>query len=152
MIRSKLMNFLDVKTEYQGIKVEATLRCGINVLYGDSAKGKSLLLKAIDQFCFDNDIKHRIFNYDDMWKACVGSKDRNLAAEQVKNNIKDFANKVDVLLLDNADTYLDTGIKELRQYFDLDNTIVVISMHSTAKLGRFTRVAVKFNGNELEAG
>lgn len=144
------MKQLKIETTYDGIEVEANIGCGINVLIGDSANGKSLLMKAINAYCFEHNIDCALFNSKDVIKECSCGDEREQAAEKIRNNILNMAGKVEVLLLDNADLYLDNGTEEIREHFDLDNTIILMCIHRHYKLGRIKRLVPRFDGMNLE--
>lgn len=144
------MKQLNIETTYDGIEVRADIECGINVLIGDSANGKSLLMKAVGVYCFEHNIDCVLFDSKDVIKECSCGDEREQAAEKIRNDILNMADKVEVLLLDNADLYLDNGTEEIREHFDLDNTIVLMCIHRHYKLGMIKRLVPRFDGMSLE--
>lgn len=144
------MKQLNIETTYDGIEVKANIGRGINVLIGDSANGKSLLMKAVNAYCFEHNIARVLFNSKDVIRACSCGDEREIVAEKIRSNILNMAGKVEVLLLDNADLYLDNGTEEIREHFDLDNTIILMCIHRNYKLGRIKRLVTRFDGMNLE--
>lgn len=144
------MKQLNIETTYDGIEVRADIECGINVLIGDSANGKSLLMKAVNAYCFEHNIACVLFDSKDVIKECSCGDEREQVAEKIRNDILNMAGKVEVLLLDNADLYLDNGTEEIREHFDLDNTIVLMCIHRHYKLGMIKRLVPRFDGMNLE--
>lgn len=90
------MNSLNIKTIYNGINIECSFDNKLNILRGYSGTGKTLLLNAIDLYCLNNKIACRLCNYN-----VVGFK---------PNDIINVCEDAEIVLLDNADLYLNNDI------------------------------------------
>lgn len=112
------MDRLNVKTNFEGYEIDVEFTDGVNFLTSKAGKGKSLLLKALQQYCFLNRIKSLYldwsvvhFSVDQIIKNCEGKE---------------------VVLLDSADLYLtDELLERLRE---LTDTVVIIEMKDMNKV------------------
>lgn len=111
------MNNLNVDISYNGIRIKAEFSNKLNILTGYSGTGKTLLMSAIDLFCLNSGISCRLCGYNDM----------NLAPQK----IIDICKEADVVLLDNADLYLNN---EMLQSIKQTAQFVVVSIKDTSAL------------------
>lgn len=92
---------LDVKANIGGVECNVLFKRKINILKGDSGAGKSWLFRLLQSYFVANGISYYFVNY------LTKSEPEVIIAH---------AKKVQYLLLDNADLYLDAGtITELLQ-------------------------------------
>lgn len=109
------LNSIEINEQYNGITINASFNSKLNILVGDSGTGKTLLLSAIDLYCLNNNISCRLCNYNDA----------NLSPEQIKA----ICAGADILLLDNADLYMNNSLlKELLT----TSQLIILNMKDTS--------------------
>lgn len=111
------MDSLSVNLKYQSTDVEARFSNRWNMLSGYSGTGKTFLMQAVELFCMDNSINCIYCNYrfkgydnDQIEKACKNAE---------------------VVLLDNADLYLNN---ELFLWLKETGKLLIICMKDTSKI------------------
>lgn len=111
------MDSLDVKLNYQGVNVDVHFSNGCNMLSGYSGTGKTFLMQAIELFCMNNSIDCVYCNY----------RFNGYTSDQIKEVCKN----AEVVLLDNADLYLNN---ELFLWFKKTDKLLIICMKDTSAI------------------
>ena len=101
---------MDVKYKYMGVTIDAEFKDNICFLSGDSGSGKSFLLRVFESYLSRKNISYCLFNYSSM-VAVRGF---------------DF-DSVDVVMLDNADLYMN---RDIYMKAKKSHALVLICMHS----------------------
>lgn len=101
---------MDVKYKYMGVTIDAEFKDHICFLSGDYASGKSFLLRVFESYLSRKNISYCLFNYSSM-VAVRGF---------------DF-DSVDVVMLDNADLYMN---RDIYMKAKKSHALVLICMHS----------------------
>lgn len=101
---------MDVKYKYMGVTIDAEFKDYICFLSGDSGSGKSFLLRVFESYLSRKNISYCLFNYSSM-VAVRGF---------------DF-DSVDVVMLDNADLYMN---RDIYMKAKKSHALVLICMHS----------------------
>ena len=89
------MDNLDVELNYQGVSIKAKFNKW-NMLSGYSGTGKTFLMQAVELFCKNNSI------------TCLYCDYR--FADYTDEQIKELSKNAEVVLLDNADLYLNNNL------------------------------------------
>lgn len=109
-----------VKIQYNGIDVDCSFTSEVCMLSGYSGTGKTLLMKATELYCLDNDVSCRYCDF-----RC-----RDMDSDQIITMCKNAK----VVLLDNADLYLDN---ELLSKLIKMCTQVIICMKDTSAIDMY---------------
>lgn len=112
------MDNLDVEITYQGVAVEANFHKW-NMLSGYSGTGKTFLMQAVELFCKNNSI------------ACIYCDYR--FADYTDEQIKELSKNAKIVLLDNADLYLNN---DLFSWFK-DKLLFIACMKDTTGLDMY---------------
>lgn len=125
---------LNIKMDYNGININCHFDDGVCMLSGYSGTGKTLLMKAIEFYCVNNSIKCRYcdFRYKDMTEqqienACLGA---------------------DVLILDNADLYLNNKLLEKLKK-NAQQIIICMKDTTTIDMSNITEYLVNYSNLSL---
>ena len=111
------MNSLSVNLKYQGANVEVHFSDRWSMLSGYSGTGKTFLMQAVELFCMNNSINCVYCNYR--------------FKEYDSDQIKEVCKNAEVVLLDNADLYLNN---ELFLWFKETGKLLVICMKDTSAI------------------
>lgn len=130
------MNNLDIDVKYNGINVKCRIENKVNLFSGYSGTGKTLLLNAVKLYCYNNHIRFAYCNYNQ-----IGAD---------RDAIIGYCNNVKVVLLDNADLYLDSYIlEEIKK--KADYILVCIREITKINAGDADRFKVRYENMKLEA-
>ena len=105
-----MINCMDVKYKYMGVTIDAEFKDHICFLSGDSGSGKSFLLRVFESYLSRKNISYCLFNYSSM--VAVSGFDFD---------------SVDVVMLDNADLYMN---RDIYMKAKKSHALVLICMHS----------------------
>ena len=101
---------MDVKYKYMGVTIDAEFKDHICFLSGDSCSGKSFLLRVFESYLSRKNISYCLFNYSSMVA------------------VRGFGfDSVDVVMLDNADLYMN---RDIYMKAKKSHALVLICMHS----------------------
>ncbi len=110
------MKELVVKTSFSGVDIDVKFTDKINFIVQDSGTGKSYLFGLLSEYCQSVGISCLLFNYATL--PFVGS-------------LRDISVGKDVVILDNADLYMNS---DLLSFFESSGCLVIISIKSVAEL------------------
>lgn len=108
---------INIKQLFNGIRIDAEINAGINLLSGDSGTGKTLLMQAIELYCSEKNIKYTFLNY----------RQRKNSEEQIEY----LCNDSDVVIIDNADLFLGQSLLDRLQKI---NKYIIISLKDSSKI------------------
>lgn len=108
---------INIKQLFNGIRIDAEINAGINLLSGDSGTGKTLLMQAIELYCSENNIKYTFLNY----------RQRKNSEEQIEY----LCNDSDIVIIDNADLFLRQSLLDRLQKI---NKYIIISLKDSSKI------------------
>lgn len=110
------MKELVVKTSFSGVDMDVKFTDKINFIVQDSGTGKSYLFGLLSEYCQSVGISCLLFNHVTL--PFVGS-------------LRDISVGKDVVILDNADMYMDS---DLLSFFESSDCLVIVSIKSVAEL------------------
>ena len=105
-----MINCMIVKYKYMEVTVDAEFKDHICFLNGDSGSGNTFLLRVLESYLSRKNISYCLFNYSSM--AAVNGFDFD---------------SVDVVMLDNADLYMN---RDIYMKAKKSHALVLICMHS----------------------
>lgn len=111
------MKSLDINMNYSGVQINAIFNNKLNMLSGFSGTGKTFLMGAVELFCRNNKIACAVCDYR--------------TQDITPDTIKDLCENANVILLDNADLYLNNDILEWIREKD---KFAIICMKKTSKI------------------
>lgn len=105
-----MINCMIIKYKYIEVTVDVVFKDHICFLSGDSGSGKTFLLRVLESYLSRKNISYCLFNYSSM--AAVNGFDFD---------------SVDVVMLDNADLYMN---RDIYMKAKKSHALVLICMHS----------------------
>lgn len=126
---------MKINMKFNSIDIEGEFTGQINLLAGYSGTGKTLLMKAMQLYCLDNNISYRYIDY----------KNKDDTTEQIYN----YCKNVKIVMLDNADLYIsDELLDELSKTADL----IIMSLKQTQliSMDRVKRYVINYNNLKLQ--
>ena len=123
---------MKINYNYSNLLVRAEFKNKLNIIFDDSATGKSYFFRILESYCKENNISCRRYDYINY-----------------SNLQTDINAESEVLILDNADLYLTT---ELLDKLVSKHKLILICAHSLAQLptSELDYFTVNFTANALE--
>lgn len=119
---------------YLGVDIEINFDCKLNNIVGNSGTGKSFLMQAILAYCINNNIN------------CI--KCDFSISEKSTETIIEIIRDSDIVLLDNADLYMNDKIMK---FIRDNNKMLIMSMKETygINIQHMQNYIVEYDGNVL---
>lgn len=105
-----------VNVSLETVNLDVLFEDKINLIVQDSGTGKSYLFSLLNEYCKHNGISCLLFNYSTL---------------EFVNNLREHIKGKELILLDNADLYLDS---DLLSFIEQQECMAVISIKSVAEL------------------
>lgn len=127
---------LTINENINGVNVNLSFNSGINCIdLGLSGSGKTFLMTIIKSYCVKHSIDYKFFNYD--------SK-----SDDIKSILGNMKNEASIVMMDNADLYMNDEISALMS--KNTNIIFIVSIKRRLKIkAKYVLFNLKYQGTSL---
>jgi hypothetical protein len=131
-----VIKMLSINEKIGGLNINIAFENGINCIdLGKSGSGKTFLMSVIESFCVKNSIGYKHFNYSSQY-------------EDIYWGLSNINDKTKVVLLDNADRYMNEELSEIiKGYKDI---VFIICIKRRLKINASYRLySLVYNADSL---